>query len=344
MSNRVLLAFSGGIDSSAAVGILRREGFDVEVMTIDMMGDEALVVKAASAAERLGVKFHLVDGRELFSREIVDDFVEEYLSGRTPAPCTRCNTLIKWRLLVECADRLGIHYIATGHYFRVEEHRGLAYVRRGNDPKKDQSYYLWGVPQEALSRAVTPMGELIKAEVKLGSDEQRESMGVCFLGGRPYSEFLCSRCGELAVGEVVNTSGEVVGRHNGIARYTIGQRRGEGIPSGLRVVGLDGERNVVTVGDNRLLFHTRLIVDSCYFVDPEEVVSSTEVSVMIRGIGLNPEGYASVKVIESTSSDGVTAEITLSNPAWAAAAGQPVVLYIGDRVVGGGYLKSSFEV
>ncbi len=321
MTKKVLLAFSGGIDSSAAVGILIDEGFDVEVMTIDMMGDREMVAKAAAAAERLGVKFHLVDGREIFAEEIVANFTDEYLAGRTPAPCTRCNTLIKWRLLAECADRLGIYHIATGHYFRLVLHQDRYFVQRGCDPKKDQSYYLWGVPQEILKRAVTPMGEMIKEEVKLRSETQRESMGVCFLGGRPYSDFICSVCGELAGGEVVNTLGEVVGRHRGIARYTIGQRRGEGIPSGLRVVGIDGERNLVIVGENGLLYHRRLIIDECYFADIEGVVASLEVSVMIRGIGLNPEGYASVTILDGSLVNGITAEIKLDNPAWAAAAG-----------------------
>ncbi len=332
---KILLAFSGGIDSCAAVKILRTQGFEVEAMTINMMGDQTMLEQAREGAARVGVTLHIVDGRELFEREIIEEFMSEYMSGRTPAPCTRCNTLIKWELLAAKADELGIYHIATGHYFRISELRGKHYVTRGRDPKKDQSYYLWGVRQEILERAVTPMGEVIKEEVKALSINKKESMGVCFLRGRHYTDLLVERYGQLTNGEVVTTKGEVVGVHNGIARYTIGQRRGEGIPAGLRVVRINAKKNQVEVGDNSLLFTSRLIIDRCYFVDAEEVATSEEVTVMIRGLGLNPEGYARVRLL-----DNDTAEVELDSPSWAAAEGQPIVLYIENRVVGGGYLRS----
>lgn len=330
---KILLAFSGGIDSCAAVDILRSGGYVVVLATIDMIGDESLIAQARVRAEELGCELHIIDGRELFERSIIDNFIGEYLSGRTPAPCTRCNTDIKWRLIAYKATELGIEQIATGHYFQITQHNGRHYVTRAVDPQKDQSYYLWGVREEVLARAVTPLGDRIKAEVKAQSNRVRESMGVCFLGGRHYAEFLCSRCGEMKGGDIVDRRGEIVGRHNGIARYTIGQRRGEGIPEGLRVLDINAERDEIVVGENHELYTSTLHIESCYFVDPDEVTSTDKLTVMVRGIGRNPEGYARLALRD------YGAEITLDGEAWAVASGQPIVLYIGDRVVGGGYLR-----
>ncbi len=332
---RVLVAFSGGIDSCAAVGILRGMGYEVEALTIDMLGDEALLHNARERAEQLSIKLHVYDGREVFEQEIVHDFIFEYLAGRTPAPCTRCNTLIKWELLARVADELGIYYIATGHYFRLEERSGRYYVSRALDPIKDQSYYLWGVRQELLERALTPMGERIKAEVKKSSDIKRESMGICFLHGRHYTDFICDRCGDMNGGDVIDSQGDIAGRHNGIARYTIGQKRGEGIPAGVRVTEIIAENNQIKVDLNETLFKRKLHIERCNFVDVDEItqIESSNLTVMVRGLGLNPEGGAKISITKY----GAMVEL-LDDSAWAAAPGQPVVLYSGNCVVGGGYL------
>ncbi len=332
VDSRILLAFSGGIDSCAAVEVLRSSGYVVVLATIDMMGDEAMVAEARRRAEALGCEFHLIDAREAFERDIVGYFVAEYMSGRTPAPCTRCNTHIKWELIASKASQLGIERIATGHYFQITEHNGRHYVTRAIDPQKDQSYYLWGVREEILRRAVTPMGDKIKSEVKAQSDQVRESMGVCFLRGRHYSEFLEDRCGALSDGDIVDCDAHKLGRHNGIARYTLGQRRGVGIPEGMRVTGVVAERCEVVVGANSDLYTKRLRLNGCHFIDRDEVMSADNITVMVRGIGRNPEGYARVEPTDY----GV--DVVLDNAAWAVASGQPIVLYIGDRVVGGGYL------
>ncbi len=336
MKRDVLLAFSGGIDSCAAIEILRKMGYNPHAMTIDMIGDQAMLQQAKESAKRLKIQLHIIDGREIFRREIINNFTNEYLSGHTPAPCTRCNTLIKWELLAQTADRLGIYHIATGHYFQITPLNGLHYVTRAIDPNKDQSYYLWGVRQDILKRAITPLGREIKERIKERSSLKRESMGICFLRGEHYADFLCAECGEIASGDIIDTEGRVVGTHNGIARYTIGQRRGEGIPEGLRVIRIEATQNRIIVGANSLLYSKRLIINECHFVDPMEVTSSDQVKVMIRGIGLNPEGFAKITIISDSIENGITAQIELSNPAWAAAAGQPIALYIGDRVVGGG--------
>ena len=225
------------------------EGYHVVALTIDTMGDEAMLHKARTKAEEIGAEWLMYDAREEFKREIIDYFCQEYAMGHTPAPCTRCNPLIKWRTLLNEANRLGIKYIATGHYFNIERRDERYYVTKGGDENKDQSYYLWGLSQEILSRAITPMGIAIKSDVKQAFKDKSESMGICFLSGLPYAEFLRNRGIDMPDGDIVTRNGEVCGRHNGIARYTIGQRRGVGIPEGMRVIGIDATHNHILVGE-----------------------------------------------------------------------------------------------
>lgn len=329
-SKSVVLGFSGGIDSQTAARRLRDEGWRVVALTIDTLGDEAMMLKAQRAAEALGIESRAYDARQRFERDIVDYFCREYLSGRTPAPCTRCNSLIKWLILAEVADSLGINNIATGHYFRIEQHDGRYYVAKGIDPAKDQSYYLWGLSQEILSRAITPMGDMIKSDVKQNFEDKSESMGICFLRGKHYSDFLRERCGEFRCGDIVDCEGEVVSRHNGIALYTAGQRRGEGIPEGLRVLSVNGDSNQVVVGKAELLYKHTLYINECNIVSENELLTADDITVKIRGIGRNPEKPVKIE----RSEDGYT--VTTDDPAWAPAVGQPLVFYRKKLVIGGG--------
>lgn len=332
---RVLLGFSGGIDSCASVDILRDEGYSVHALTIDTIGDKRMVSEAEAAAKRLGVEWVYYDAVECFQREIIDYFCEEYYAGHTPAPCTRCNTHIKWRILCEVADRLGIEHIATGHYFNIVERNSRLYVAKGLDPAKDQSYYLWGLSQQILRRAITPMGNRIKENVKRESAIRGESMGICFLRGQHYSDFLRDRGYCTECGDIVNSEGVVVGQHRGIANYTIGQKRGEGIPSGASVIGIDAKQNRIQVGDNGLLLKHRLYVNNCNIVDESEFLTSTDITIKIRGIGRNPQLAVAIQPYE----DGYI--VTTNDAAWAPAVGQPVVFYRQDLVVGGGILAKS---
>ena len=329
-SKSVVLGFSGGIDSQTAARRLRDEGWKVVALTIDTLGDEAMMAKARHSAEALGIEWRAYDARQRFERDIVNYFCREYLSGRTPAPCTRCNSLIKWSILAEVADSLGINNIATGHYFRIERHGSRYYVAKGIDPAKDQSYYLWGLSQDILSRAITPMGEMIKSDVKQCFEDKSESMGVCFLRGRHYSDFIRERCGEFRCGDIVNCEGKVVSRHNGIALYTAGQRRGEGIPEGLRVLSINGNSNQVVVGKAELLYKHTLYINECNIVSENELLTADDITVKIRGIGRNPEKPVKIE----RSNDGY--KVTTDDPAWAPAVGQPLVFYRKNLVIGGG--------
>ena len=306
------------------------EGYHVVALTIDTMGDEAMLHKARTKAEEIGAEWLMYDAREEFKREIIDYFCQEYAMGHTPAPCTRCNPLIKWRTLLNEANRLGIKRIATGHYFNIERRYERYYVTKGVDESKDQSYYLWGLSQEILSRAITPMGNAIKSDVKQAFKDKSESMGICFLNGLPYAEFLRNRGIDMPDGDIVTRNGEVCGRHNGIARYTIGQRRGVGIPEGMRVIGIDATRNHIILGENELLFHNHLHIAHCNIVDEEELLSAKDITVKIRGIGRNPQLPVSV---EATHGGYI---VKTQDPAWAPAIGQPLVFYRNNWVIGGG--------
>lgn len=324
------MGFSGGIDSCTSARRLSDDGYRVVALTIDTMGDEAMVAKAQQKAEELGIEWQVYDARELFKREIIDYFCHEYAIGHTPAPCTRCNPLIKWRILAQEADSLGIHHIATGHYFNIEKRDTHYYVTKGIDETKDQSYYLWGLTQDILARAITPMGNAIKSDVKLSFKDKSESMGICFLKGLPYAEFLANHGVTMPEGDIITESGEVCGRHNGIARYTIGQRRGVGIPEGKRVIGIDATHNYIIVGENSRLYHNRLTVAECNIVCREELLTANDITIKIRGIGRNPE--RPVRIEESKEGYIVTTD----DPAWAPALGQPIVFYRNNWVIGGG--------
>ncbi|MFR9649168.1 MAG: tRNA-specific 2-thiouridylase [Rikenellaceae bacterium] len=331
----IVLGFSGGMDSYAAVERLRSQGFTVKGVTLDLIGDNKLILKARSRAAELGIELDILDMRARFRDVIEANFISEYLAGRTPAPCTLCNSAIKWHSLREYANANNIHHIATGHYFRVAEHDSRLYVAKALDPRKDQSYYLWGLNSELLSRVVTPMADVIKSDIIGSSPIKGESMGVCFLRGVGYSQYICHRCGEQPSGDILNSQGRVVGRHSGVVNYTIGQRRGEGIPAGLSVAKIDAKENTITVDTRDSLYRSELVVEGCNIVCEQELLSSSDISVVVRGIGLNPQGYASITKLPTVNSY----HIRLDSPAWAVASGQPVVLYRGDRVIGGGVLK-----
>lgn len=329
----LLLLFSGGVDSQEAARRSMAAGYRVVALTLDMVGDESMLSAARQAAEALAIEHIVVDVRDEFSHQIEEYFISSYAVGRTPAPCTLCNPLIKWRYIIAKADELGIEKVASGHYFGVERVGHLFYVVRAADPVKDQSYYLWGLPQPTLSRIVTPMRDVIKSEILRGGGSPRESMGVCFLRGRSYGDYLREVAGELThEGEIVDTQGRVVGRHDGVAFYTIGQKRGlQHSLQGVAIVDIDAQHNRLVVGEDALLYHHTIEIEQALVVDEQELLSSDDISLVVRGLGRNPEGF--IKRVEPTER-GYT--ITLSQPAWAVAEGQPLLFYRQNRVLGGG--------
>lgn len=337
MAQKVLLGFSGGVDSCRAAEILQVQSYDVTALYFDMYGDAELVRKARMKAESLDLAFRVLDIGERFRQTVIRYFTSEYMLGRTPAPCTVCNRDIKWQILSELAAAENFDHIATGHYFNIGRHDGRLYVAKAADPLKDQSYYLWPLGQDILSKILTPMGDQIKADLIPFGKPYKESMGVCFLEGRRVADFIENECGmAIREGEVIDKSGEVIGRHRGISYYTIGQKRDLDLPAGMCVVAVDATTNRIVAGCDADLYYKNLIVSDCNVINRQEILTAKDITVKIRGIGRNPVGGCVVRACD----DGL--HIILDDPAWAPAAGQPVVLYRDDRIVGGGFLEKYF--
>lgn len=333
---------SGGIDSFVTALMLRQKGYEVIGVNLELWGRSDL-----SAVQKVCEKLHIPlisrNGEELFRQVVVDPFVQGYLSALTPSPCCICNSYVKWELLRQAADEVGAYRIATGHYVRIGQLNGHYYIRKGIDTHKDQSYFLWGISPEILARALTPLGDYTKEQVKTwalehGYEEivrKRESMGVCFLRGEDYRNFIQQYSGTIQQpGVILDRNGVQIGEHSGLLNYTIGQKRGMPLRNGqpLYVAEMDAVRNVIVADEKSCLFTSTLLVGQIQVVNPEDL-NAPDITVKIRGIGLNPEGYVCIEKLP-----GNRMKINLTDPAWAVAPGQPVAFFRGDLVIGGGVL------
>lgn len=354
----VLVAMSGGVDSSVAAALLVRQGHRVIGVTMktfcyqeaetELTGPTRSccgldgIMDARAVANRLGIPHYVFDVEREFTRDVIDDFVREYAAGRTPNPCVRCNGNTKFRDLLRRGKMLGCDAIATGHYARMgtDEH-GRPVLLRGVDANKDQSYFLWALPPEMLPQLMFPLGELTKPQVRqiarelgLETAEKPESMEICFVPDGDYPRFLGKRLGAdhaaLAPGELVTTTGEVVGRHEGYARYTVGQRKGLGggrsLP--LYVIGTRPERREVVVGTADELHRAEVEIGELNWLAAPPVAGDA-VQVQIRHRA--PAVDATVCAVE----DGMI-RMEFSKPQRAVTPGQSAVIFRGDVVLGGG--------
>ncbi|HEX3777901.1 MAG TPA: tRNA 2-thiouridine(34) synthase MnmA [Polyangiaceae bacterium] len=350
MPERVLIAMSGGVDSSVAAARLCAQGFDVVGVTLhlwDYPDDGSVksrccapedVHDARRVADLLKIPHYAFDRRELFQREVVAPFVEAYLEGETPSPCVRCNRGVKIKELFQLADRLSADRVATGHYARVVRPGEHFELHRGRDHGKDQSYFLHMLGQRALSRLLFPLGESDKPEIReealrlgLPGAQKGESQELCFVPTGRYDRFVAERAdGRVRPGAILNEQGERVGEHDGIFRFTLGQRKNLGVALGQRayVVGVDAERATVTLGP----------VDSLYSASAalSELALAEDLSLPLRcGVQVRYRGAPAPAEVRRV---GEQAHVFFDEPQRAVVPGQFAVFYAGERVLGGGMI------
>ncbi|HWY51448.1 MAG TPA: tRNA 2-thiouridine(34) synthase MnmA [Chthoniobacterales bacterium] len=361
---RVLLGMSGGVDSSVAGYLLREQGYDVIGVTMKVWPQDCIsraedkccgpqaVADARAVAHSLGIPHYVVDEADQFERTVIDYFTSEYQAGRTPNPCVMCNEKLKFGNLWGKAEALGCDYIGTGHYAIIEHHGDRAALRKGVDPRKDQSYFLFSLRQPQLRRALTPLGTMRKPEIRkiahslgLKVADKIDSQEICFVPGNDYKAFLRSHLGENEFhrGEIYDVAGNFVGEHDGIELFTIGQRKG--LPGGSArpryVVDLDPETNRVIVGDAEDLVCDQFEIDRTNWITselPDEGIdlsrrrsAKAEVTVKIRYS--HPGTPATLTLLENHC-----ARIRLHEPQRAVTPGQAAVIYDSDVVIGGGWI------
>ncbi len=340
---------SGGTDSSVAVLLLQDAGYEVTGITFrfwEEKGKTGYLEDAQELAAQTGIQHSILDVREDFRNKIVCYFINEYLQGKTPVPCTQCNNLFKWALLEKEAEKLQIAHIATGHYASVKKHNGSYYIHAGTDPDKDQSFFLWGLGQNILQKTVLPLGEYTKKRIreiaagrgfaKIAS--KKDSMGVCFCPG-DYRPFLLKTLPPnqeiIRPGNFVNENGQFIGRHKGYPFYTIGQRRQLGIQLNYPVFVKEiiPEKNVVVLAKEENMYRQTMFLKEWTLQSPVEVIEKQNIIVKIRY--KKQHNYGIVSYAENNR-----LKVIFDKPVAAVAPGQAACFYIRDRVVGGGIIEN----
>jgi len=368
LHNRTIaVAMSGGVDSSTVAAMLRAEGHQVIGLTMQLWNQRRLaghegmpeavqgrccslddVYDARRVAETIGIPYYVVNHEERFERDVIRPFVEEYLSGRTPIPCSLCNNHLKFDQLLIVARQIGADAVATGHYARVEfdEQRARWLLKRPADLSKDQTYFLFGLTQDQLSRTLFPLGEMTKPEVRelarrhgLALAEKPDSQEICFVPGGDYKNFLDAYLAEQGAalpdtaGELVTADGQVIGEHGGIHNFTVGQRKGLGVATGspLYVIQIKGDTRQVVVGNQGDLYSRTLRAHKVNLIAVEDLTEPMRVAVKIRH-----RHEPAPAAIEKSGDDEVL--VTFDEPQRAITPGQAAVFYDGDLVVGGGWI------
>ena len=358
MVKKVLLAMSGGIDSSVSAMLLKESQYFIEGVTFrsyDSISKACMeketgccsinsIFEAKHLAETLGFEHSVLDTRNIFQESIIKNFIEQYLMGFTPNPCVLCNKVIKWGELFNLLDKNEFDYLATGHYARIGEENGRFFLKRGVDLHKDQSYFLWQLSQENLQKTIFPLGELTKPQVREIADvrdfktiaAKRESQEICFIENDDYRSFLREMMPDIddkiGEGDFINKEGKVLGKHKGYPFYTIGQRKGLIIALGkpAYVTDIDANTNTITLGDREDLMQNELWIDNINLMKYENLFNPIKALCKIR--------YNSAGEMATIQQFGDKIKIVFDTPAFAITPGQSAVIYENDDVVAGGII------
>lgn len=349
---KAVVAMSGGVDSSVAAALLKEQGYEVIGMMLRLWSEPGKeesnrcctpdsMAQARRVAALLDIPFYVIDAKDVFRETVVEYFLEGYARGETPNPCLVCNRKIRWTFLLDHALALGADFMATGHYARVRNENGKVELLRAVDRNKDQSYVLHVLDQEKLKHALFPVGEFTKPEIRqiaekhgLPTASRKDSQDLCFLAGEDYRNFLQRNAAEmLKPGEIVTRDGEAIGSHNGLANYTIGQRKGLGVasPVPLYVITKDAVRNTLIVGTQEQLGSTELTARDVNWVSGETPREPFRAEVKIRYTAKEAEAWV-------TPNGEEQAQVTFDAPQRDITAGQAAVFYQSDVVLGGGII------
>jgi len=356
---RIVVAMSGGVDSTTVAALLKEQGHEVIGITMQLLDYKDAeggccsidhVIDARRVAQEMDIPHYVVNFIDSFKEYVLKDYVEKYESGKTPIPCVLCNQYVKFDLLLKRALELGADYLATGHYAKITNGDGSFSLNKADDDNKDQTYFLYTLKQKELSKLMFPLGSLKKDEVRdlarnlnLKLAEKPDSTGVCFVPSDNYRDYLISQNAFTEKeGDIVNTEGEVLGRHNGVYSFTIGQRRGLGIATGkpMYVVGIEPKENRIVVGEEDKIYSKKLIAENISWVKPKDLFDSQainfedgfEVKAKVRNRHREDDAFVTMK-------SETEAEIEFREPQRSITPGQAVVLYKDRQVLGGGWIN-----